>query len=62
MSRGAVIPDAIQRESTVYSGEPTSKRFPPTCGTASVGLSSSRLLAGSSLLTRRPAAARVMVS
>ena len=35
---------------------------PPMCGTVSVGLSSIRLRAGSSLLTRRPAACRVSVS
>ena len=60
-SAGAGVPDAIQSAITRYSGERGEKRLPPPCETATVGFSSIRLVAGSTLLMRRALACRVSV-
>jgi len=54
-------PTAIQSARMRNSGEFTGKRSPPLCGASFVALSRRRLRAGSSSVTRRPCAERVMV-
>ena len=59
---GPGAPAAIQSAMARYSGEFASNRRSPLCGTAFTALSSSRLRAGSSSVTRRPLALRVIDS